>query len=278
MKGWQNVLFLIIPYFFVMLIFQPVGYLVSGIDLGNPTFEKSSIQYLIIQFFDLLGTFFILWLFMRFIDKEPFIKLGFQTKNRFTDCIAGIIIGMIIMTIGYFVLVYLNEIFFVKVNFDLKEISISILFFAIVAIVEETLLRGYVLNNLMHSFNKYVALIVSSILFSLMHGFNANVDLFALTVIFLAGILLGISYVYTKNLWFPIALHFSWNLFQTFYGFNVSGQKVYSIVEFRINESNLLNGGVFGFEGSYLSIIAEIIVITGIGMYYHKKLAVNHST
>jgi membrane protease YdiL (CAAX protease family) len=275
MKGWQNVLFLIIPYFFVIRIFQFIGYVVSGIDLKDPLLEKSSIQHLVVQFFTLLGTFLVLWIFMKFVDKEPFIKLGFQTKNRLTDCIIGLIIGMLIMTIGYFVLIYLDEIFFVKLEFNLQEVIISILFFAVVAIVEETLLRGYILNNLMHSFNKYVALIVSSILFALMHGFNDNVDLFALTVIFLAGILLGISYVYTKNLWFPIALHFSWNLFQTLYGFNVSGKKVYSIVEFRINESNLLNGGAFGFEGSYLSVIAEIIVIIVIGMYYNKKLVIN---
>ena len=125
MKGWQNVLFLIIPYFFVILIFQVIGYVVAGIDLSYPMLEKNSIQYLIVKFFDLLGTFLILWLFMKFVDKEPFIKLGFQTKNRFIDSVAGVIIGMLIMTIGYFVLIYLNQIFFVKLNFDLKEVIIT---------------------------------------------------------------------------------------------------------------------------------------------------------
>ena len=50
-----------------------------------------------------------------------------------------------------------------------------------------------------------------------------------------------------------------------------------SIIEFQIKESNLVNGGAFGFEGSYLSIIAQIITIIGIGIYYNRKKT-NHNT
>ena len=232
---------------------------------------------MIINLFGLAGTFLVLWFFIKFIDKEQFIELGFQTKSRLGEFIIGIIIGLIIMSFGYFILIYLEEIYFEKINFDFKELIISLSLFTIVAVVEETLLRGYVLKNLMNSFNKYLALIISSILFSLMHGANPNIDLFSLFDLFLAGILLGLSYLYTKNLWFPIALHLSWNLFQTLLGFNVSGQDTYSIIEFQIKESNLVNGGAFGFEGSYLSIIAQIITIIGIGIYYNRKKT-NHNT
>jgi len=112
---------------------------------------------------------------------------------------------------------------------------ISILHFTIVAIVEEVLFRGYILKNLMSSFNKYIALFFLSILYSLIHSFNPNIDMFSLLVLFLAGIVLGLSYINTKKLWFPIALHLSWNLFQTLIGLNVSGQDTYSIIEFQTN-------------------------------------------
>ncbi len=94
--------------------------------------------------------------------------------------------------------------------------------------------------------------------------------------LFLAGILLGLSYIYTKNLWFPIALHLSWNLFQTLFGFNVSGKDTYSLIEFSLNEKNLLNGGAFGFEGSILSVISMIIIIIGIWIYYDREQT-NHN-
>ncbi|MDG1194015.1 MAG: type II CAAX endopeptidase family protein [Polaribacter sp.] len=276
-KGWQRILLLILPYFFIVGIFQIIGSATVGVDITNLEAEHTSIQDLIINLFGLAGTFLVLWFFIKFIDKEQFIELGFQTKSRLGEFIIGIIIGLIIMSFGYFILIYLEEIYFEKINFDFKELIISLSLFTIVAVVEETLLRGYVLKNLMNSFNKYLALIISSILFSLMHGANPNIDLFSLFDLFLAGILLGLSYLYTKNLWFPIALHLSWNLFQTLLGFNVSGQDTYSIIEFQIKESNLVNGGAFGFEGSYLSIIAQIITIIGIGIYYNRKKT-NHNT
>lgn len=267
----------IISYLIIVGIFQYFGTLIAGTEFGNLEYVETSTEQLIIRFFDLIGTFFIIWLFMKFVDKEQFIELGFQIKNRLKDFIVGLLIGLLIMTIGYFLLIYFKEIFFLKVNFKLEELINSILLFTIVAIVEETLVRGYILKNLMSSFNKYTALILSSILFSVMHGLNPNISLFSLFNLFLAGIFLGLSYIYTKNLWFPIALHLSWNLFQTLLGFNVSGLDTYSIIEFKIYESNFLNGGAFGFEGSYLSIIAEIITIIGIGIYYNRKRSTYNS-
>jgi len=271
--GWQRVISIFIPYIFIVGIFQFIGLLIAGVDYKNyqPN-EISSYQHLIISFFDLLGTFFLLWLFMKYVDKEKFINLGFSIKDRLKDFNVGLISGAVIMIIGYFLLLFLGEIHFKEIVFDGKETIISVLIFIFVAFAEEVLFRGYILRNLMISFNKYVALIISSLLFSLIHGSNPNMDLFSFFDLFLAGILLGISYIYTKNLWFPIALHFSWNLFQTFLGFNVSGLNSYSIIEFTIPEKNIWNGGDFGFEGSIFSIIAQIILILLIINYYNKSL------
>jgi len=66
-------------------------------------------------------------------------------------------------------------------------------------------------------------------------------------------------------------LHLSWNLFQTIFGFNVSGQDTYSVIEFAMIEQNLLNGGAFGFEGSILAVIAMLITIVGIEIYYKRQ-------
>lgn len=270
-RGWQRVLLLIVPYIFIVGTITFIGSKILGIDLNEMENLKDSGEQLGLKFFDLLGTLLVLWLFMSKVDKEKFVQLGFQTKNRAKDLYIGIAIGAITMVIGYILLQLLGEISFEKLIFDPKEIVISILLFIIVAIVEEVLLRGYILRNLMISFNKYIALIVSSILFSLMHGFNPNIDLFALSNLFLAGIVLGLSYIHTKNLWFPIAQHFSWNFFQSLLGFNVSGQDTYSLIEYNTTNNNLLNGGAFGFEGSILSVIAMIITIVLIEVYYRKK-------
>jgi membrane protease YdiL (CAAX protease family) len=115
--------------------------------------------------------------------------------------------------------------------------------------------RGYVLNNLMLSVNKYLALLISSVAFAAMHIPNPHFSLITFFILVLSGIILGLSYLFTRNLWFPIALHFSWNFFQgTVFGFNVSGQDDYSLIEQFRAEDNIINGGLFGFEGSLLCI------------------------
>lgn len=164
-----RILLLFISYFIIVGIFQYVGSIIAGVELMNLQETRTSTQELIVSVFDFAGTFLLLWLFMKTIDNERFVKLGFQTKNRLKDFLIGITVGLIIMAIGYSLLILFKEIFFVKVNFDLKELVISIILFTIVAVVEETLFRGYILKNLMNSFNKYIALIITSILFSLMH-------------------------------------------------------------------------------------------------------------
>ena len=224
----------------------------------------------IIQYFDLIGIFVLLWILMKFVDKEPFINLGFNIKGKMNDIILGMALGLLLMAVGYSTLIFLGEIKFVSFNYDLKSIILLFLLFIGVSVVEETYVRGYVLKNLLKSFNPVVSLIISSAIFSLLHFFNPNVNYIALTELFIAGILLGVSYVYTKNLWFPIALHLSWNFFQVMFGFNVSGMDTYSLIEFEILENNNINGGDFGFEGSYLSILFSLIMIYFLWRYYKK--------
>ena len=283
-KGWLSAILSIIPFFIFMVFFQAIGLGVSSalgqagiIEFNFDSYleaEDAMRDYLaadtIIQYFDLIGIFLLLWILMRFVDKEPFIKLGFSVKGKTNDIILGMTLGLLLMAVGYSILILLGEIEFVSFNYDLKSILLLFLLFVAVSVVEETYVRGYVLKNLLKSFNPVISLIISSAIFSLLHFFNPNVNYIALTELFIAGILLGVSYVYTKNLWFPIALHLSWNFFQVMFGFNVSGMNTYSLIEFEILENNNINGGDFGFEGSLLSILFSIIMIYFINNYYKK--------
>ena len=267
-KGWLTAILSIIPFFIFVSFFQGFGVGLSNVLGKRGIIDFDFDKYLeiedmrdflvadtIIQYFDLIGVLLLLWILMRFVDKEPFINLGFSLKGKVNDIILGMTLGLLLMAVGYTILILLGEIKFIGFNYDLKNIILLFLLFIAVSIAEETYVRGYVLKNLLQSFNPIISLIISSAIFSLLHFFNPNVNYIALTELFIAGILLGISYVYTKNLWFPIALHLSWNFFQVMFGFNVSGMDTYSLIEFEIIENNNINGGDFGFEGSYFSIL-----------------------
>jgi len=283
-KGWLTAILSIIPFFIFSAIFQGLGFVFTSLLGSRGVIDFDFDKYIesegglkdylaadtIIRYFDLIGIFLLLWILMKFVDKEPFIKLGFSLKGKANDIILGMSLGLLLMAVGYTILILLGEIKFVSFNYDLKSIVLLFLLFIVVSVVEETYVRGYVLKNLLKSFNPITSLIISSAIFSLLHFFNPNVNYIALTELFIAGILLGISYVYTKNLWFPIALHLSWNFFQVMFGFNVSGMDTYSLIEFEIFENNNINGGDFGFEGSYLSILFSLIMIFFLWKYYKK--------
>lgn len=273
-QGWQNVLQIILPYFLIVGIFQIIGYSITGIDFMNSqSIPRSPHQTLIISFASLAGTITVLWFFMKHVVEEPFVSLGFEKKSIKEDTIRGIYYGLIIMLIGFVSLLLFDEIHFRSLNFNLPLIVLSLLHYVCVAISEELLLRGFVLNNLMKSFNKVTALLLSSVVFSLLHAGNPNITFFGLIDLFVAGILLGLPYLYTKNLWFSIALHFSWNFFQgTIFGFNVSGIENYSIIQTDYKLASIWNGGDFGFEGSILSLIFQLIAIGILYMSFENKL------
>ena len=269
-RGWLKSL-LFIPLLVFSQIFGVLVLLILGYDLMeiSSNVMNESVM-IIIEYSGLVIVIIMIWLFMKFIDKQPLIEIGFQTQGRLKEINYGILFGLFIMAFAFVFLSTIGEIVFLSYSLDFNQILLSIALFIGVSFFEEIIFRGYMLKNLLESFNPTVALLISSLFFSLIHASNLNVTLLGLCNIFLAGIFLGVSYVFTKNLWFPIALHFSWNFFQAMFGFKVSGLDSYSIIEFMIPYNNMINGGEFGFESSILSIIVLFIGTIIIWNYFKK--------
>ena len=158
-------------------------------------------------------------------------------------------------------------------NPDLRYILETVFFYAIISWMEEISFRGYILRNLMDSFNHYGALLVSSLMFALFHGLNPGLSFLSLFNLFLAGILLGIVFLYTRTIWFALGLHFSWNFFQgPVFGFPVSGISMDGLVKQQQVGSELVTGGNFGFEGSLLCSLLLISAIFITDRYYNKTI------
>lgn len=72
------------------------------------------------------------------------------------------------------------------------------------AISEELFFRGALQKTLSGLSNKpWLAIVISSVVFSLLHG-----TFFKLLPIFTLSLLLGTVYHFTRNLWYPITIHF----------------------------------------------------------------------
>ena len=154
----------------------------------------------------------------------------------------------------------------------------SLLLYFLVAVTEEVIGRGFILGRMLDGgVNKFVALLISAVLFSLMHLFNPSFAFVPFLNIMLAGCFLGASYIYTRNLCFPIALHWFWNWIQgSVLGYKVSGNEFSNenLLILHFPEENLINGGTFGFEGSILCSLLLVLGTVIILRHYYKGLVI----
>lgn len=213
----------------------------------------------------LIGIFLSAWIVWHFRGVS-LAGLGRSLAIRKKDLLSGISLAIVLYAVGFGVSLLAGAIEIAGVVFNPSSLLISFVFFLLVAITEEFALRGFVLERMLQGgVNKFWALFLSSTLFSLVHIANPNFDFLSFINILLAGILLGSSYIYTRNLCFPIALHWFWNWIQgPVLGYEVSGNKFCDgLLTLYLPETNLINGGAFGFEGS---ILCTVLMVAGTGV------------
>lgn len=213
----------------------------------------------------LIGIFLSAWIVWHFRGVS-LAGLGRSLAIRKKDLLSGISLAIVLYAVGFGVSLLAGAIEIAGVVFNPSSLLISFVFFLLVAITEEFALRGFVLERMLQGgVNKFWALFLSATLFSLVHIANPNFDFLSFINILLAGILLGSSYIYTRNLCFPIALHWFWNWIQgPVLGYEVSGNKFCDgLLTLHLPETNLINGGAFGFEGS---ILCTVLMVAGTGV------------
>lgn len=221
----------------------------------------------------LIGIFLSAWIVWHFRGVS-LAGLGRSLAIRKKDLLSGISLAIVLYAVGFGVSLLAGAIEIAGVVFNPSSLLISFVFFLLVAITEEFALRGFVLERMLQGgVNKFWALFLSATLFSLVHIANPNFDFLSFINILLAGILLGSSYIYTRNLCFPIALHWFWNWIQgPVLGYEVSGNKFCDgLLTLYLPETNLINGGAFGFEGSILCTVLMVAGTAVILKMFRKK-------
>lgn len=193
-------------------------------------------------------------LFFKKYDKRAITE--FSTKGLAKNLILGTLIGFTLQSLTILV-IYLNGSYSVV---NINPISFILIPFAImftVAIIEEILVRGIIFRIVEEKLGTYISLTISSVLFGVFHLANPNGTLISSICITMAGFMLGAAFVYSRNLWFPIALHFAWNFTQSgIYGAITSGnEKTNSLLNAKIQGPQFITGGEFGPEGSIQAIL-----------------------
>jgi membrane protease YdiL (CAAX protease family) len=181
----------------------------------------------------------------------------FSSKGVAKYLIIGMMIGVLLQSLTMLVIVLNGGVEIVSVN-PISNVIIPFTIAFTVAVFEEILIRGIIFRIIEEKLGSYISLLISAIIFGALHLLNPNSTLVSgLCVGIEAGLLLGAAYIYTRNLWFPIAIHFAWNFMQSgIFGAITSGnEKTSSLLTTKFTGNSFITGGEFGPEGTIQALI-----------------------
>jgi membrane protease YdiL (CAAX protease family) len=212
--------------------------------------------------------------FRRIIDRKPAKSLGLQWKSFEADASIGFCLGAALPGAATLLLYATGNLDWNEVHFVTGDLLLGFVLMVLIALTEELVFRGYILNNLLESMNKWTALAVSAAMFALAHGSNPGISSVAIANLLLAGMLLGINLIYTRNIWFAVLFHFSWNFIQgPVLGYTVSGLPLKGVLQPDLKGPWWLTGGEFGLEGSFITTCLFALAVLLFYFVYEKNAA-----
>ena len=216
--------------------------------LPPPAGEESSLlSYCIYEGSSVLAVLVASLLLFR-LEGRPWSELGLSVRGHGRGWLYGFLLAAVFYGIGFGLSLVLGEVKVTGVHWQPGRLAGAWLFFLL------------------------VALFLSASLFGLLHLFNPYVGLLPLVNLVLAGMMLGASYLYTRNLCFPVSLHLFWNWIQgPVLGYPVSGMgSMATCLQLQVPHPTALNGGAFGFEGSLLCTVL-VALSTGWIIYLGER-------
>jgi len=207
----------------------------------------------------------------KFYEKRKITE--FSRKGIVKNLTIGIVIGAILQSLTILIIYLKGGYSVISINPILFIIPPLTMAFT-ASIFEETLFRGVIFRITEEKLGSYLALIISALIFGALHLANPNSTLSAaIGLAIQAGLLLAAAYIYSRNLWFPIAIHFAWNFMQSaIFGANVSGNAISkTLITSKIEGAEWFTGGQFGPEGSIQATIFCLFATIILLILSHKE-------
>ncbi len=191
----------------------------------------------------------------RFYEKRQVKELRVSTvvTNAVTGFTTGLTLQslfiLVIYVMGHYSILYINPVTFVIPGFMAALTA---------GFVAELLLCGIIFRLTEEKLGTVIALIISTLIFAIAHGSVEGatfISICATTV--QAAIMLNAAYIFSRSLWLPIFLHFSWDFAEpAIYGAVNPGISVLkSLFESKITGPAILSGGQFGPQNSIQSFV-----------------------
>lgn len=257
---WGDLLLLIFGFFFGALIAEE-----CTLSLLGSTGYENDHYYLLSAILSCSMVSLVVLFLHCIIDRRPLSELGLCSYNKLRKFSKIIILWtVIVFTLGLIICILSGSANISAVQLHWKDLSLSLIMFIFGAFYEEILIRGYLLTRLCRSgLNIWISLSITSLIFSALHLANPDMSICSAVNLFLGGFFDGCIFLLTGSLWTAVISHCAWNWLQgSIFGFNVSGGEFYqSLITLEYPSYNLINGGLFGFEGS---IICTILLLPSV--------------
>jgi uncharacterized protein len=125
---------------------------------------------------------------------------------------------------------------------------------AMAGVFEELIMRGALLQLVERFAGSWAGLVVSSIVFGVLHFANQGAGPWLLISIALSGgLLFGAAFLYTRNLWLAIGLHFAFDTAEKLLG---TPGETPGLLHFTQNGPDILTGAAAGLEASIVTVVA----------------------
>ncbi|WP_242358339.1 CPBP family intramembrane glutamic endopeptidase [Bacteroides acidifaciens] len=277
---WACIPLFIVVFFVCMGLYGILAQGFLSLVLGVEARHPGMVGYILLEGGMLLAVLTAAVIMLR-LERRPFSDLGLSVKGHAKGLWYGFLMAVLLYLVGFGLSLVMGEVEVSGFQFRPLDLLGALLFFGLVALFEEILMRGYILGHLLHTrLNKFLSLFISAALFAFLHIFNPEIAFLPMINLVLAGMLLGASYLYTRNLCFPLSLHFFWNWIQgPILGYQVSGNNFMStMLKLHMPEENVLNGGAFGFEGSLICTVLMIVCTILIVWWGEKRKTISLET
>ncbi|NLW55863.1 MAG: CPBP family intramembrane metalloprotease [Firmicutes bacterium] len=255
-----------------LLLGQILGQLLNlPLELGKVSEESplsGLLTYLFLGLFPLILAFFTT---ERYVFRKKFLPRFFPYHPIvLKDILFGLLLGLLLFSLLFFTFKGIGwiEVTRETVNpFLDSNFYFLILTFFTAALFEELLYRGLHLPVFAACWGLPAGIAFSSFLFSLGHLNNPNLGFLGLIGILTAGILFATAYLLTGSLHLAVSLHFSWNLCEALFGFQVSGLSFLSFFSLKLTGPELWTGGAFGPEGGLSGIGLMLLGTVAVFLY-----------
>lgn len=230
-----------------------------------------------------------------FVDRRRFRNLGFELDAQWAlDAVAGLAVGLgmvgavvvILRLTGMATLVDAHTVsepdLLIAGNSAATGFLYGLLFFGAWGVLEEILLRGYLLVNTAEGLTGYLpgpqtavrtGILVTALVFGLLHAANPGGTILSLPNLTLVGVFLAITFAVTGRLAFAIGVHVAWNFaLGSLFGLPISGLTTdTALVPIRVDGPTLVTGGTFGPEGGLIMFVALAVAVGGFGWWARRQ-------